>query len=95
MPSRCPSRSWPSGEISPRGILRSQRGVKGGYSFGRAPEQITVLEIVEQLDGPLGVDATGVFADAAKAAQGVLAGRSIADIAEAELQSSGSQMYFI
>jgi Rrf2 family protein len=77
------------------GILRSQRGVKGGYSFGRAPEQITVLEIVEQLDGPLGVDATGVFADAAKAAQGVLAGRSIADIAEAELQSSGSQMYFI
>jgi len=77
------------------GILRSQRGVKGGYSFGRAPDLITVLEIVEQLDGPLGADATGVFSEAAKAAQEVLAGRSIADIAEAELQSAGSQMYFI
>lgn len=77
------------------GVLRSQRGVKGGYSFGRPPEQITALEIVEQLDGPLGADAMGVFAEAAKAAQDVLRNRSIADIAESELQASASQMYFI
>ena len=36
------------------GILRSQRGVKGGYSFARDPSEITVLEIVELLDGKLG-----------------------------------------
>jgi Rrf2 family protein len=77
------------------GVLRSQRGVKGGYSFGRPPEQITALEIVEQLDGPLGADAMGVFAEAAKAAQDVLRNRSIAEIAESELQASASQMYFI
>jgi len=77
------------------GVLRSQRGVKGGYSFGRPQEQITALEIVEQLDGPLGADAMGVFAEAAKAAQDVLRNRSIADIAESELQASASQMYFI
>src|SRR6185436_961646 len=47
------------------GILRSQRGVKGGYSFARDPGDITVLEIVELLDGPLGREAQGIFADAA------------------------------
>ena len=47
------------GVLRRAGILRSQRGVKGGYSFGRPPHEITVLEIVELLDGPLGPDATG------------------------------------
>src|SRR5579864_2359130 len=45
------------------GMLKSQRGVKGGYSFAKPPEEITVLDVVEQLDGPLGADATGVFAE--------------------------------
>jgi hypothetical protein len=30
------------------------RGVKGGYSFARVPETISVLEVVELLDGPVG-----------------------------------------
>src|SRR3954462_11362195 len=42
------------------GVLRSQRGVKGGYAFARDPSDITVLEIVELLDGPFGRGATGV-----------------------------------
>src|SRR3954469_20316779 len=54
------------------GVLRSQRGVKGGYSFARAPAEITVLEIVELLDGPLGAGAESVFSDAAAAARAVL-----------------------
>src|SRR3712207_8060697 len=41
------------------GVLRSQRGVKGGYSFAREPGELTVLEVVELLDGPLGADAEG------------------------------------
>ena len=49
------------------GILRSHRGVKGGYTFARPGAEITVLEIVELLDGPLGAGATGVFAEAAAA----------------------------
>ena len=48
------------------GVLRSQRGVKGGYSFARPAGEITVLELVELLDGPVGSGATGVFADAAR-----------------------------
>src|SRR3954470_21587321 len=47
------------------GVLRSQRGVRGGYAFAKPPNKITVLEVVELLDGQLGRGATGVFADAA------------------------------
>jgi len=43
------------------GIISSQRGVKGGYRFARDPSTISVLEIVELLDGPLGRDAQGTF----------------------------------
>ena len=77
------------------GILRSQRGVKGGYSFARPPAEITVLEIVELLDGPLGRDAKGVFADAATAARDVLAGTTVADVMEREARDAGASMYYI
>ena len=39
------------------GILQSQRGVKGGYSFARPPSEVTVLEVVDLLEGELGADA--------------------------------------
>jgi Rrf2 family transcriptional regulator, cysteine metabolism repressor len=77
------------------GILRSQRGVKGGYSFGRDPSEITVLEIVELLDGALGASAEGVFAQAAGAARDVLAKTTIADVMEAEARDAGAAMYYI
>ncbi len=77
------------------GILSSQRGVKGGYRFARDPATVTVLEVVELLDGPLGRDATGVFADAAQAARVVLEGTTIADVIEREAREAGASMYYI
>jgi Rrf2 family protein len=77
------------------GILRSQRGVKGGYAFARQPHEITVLEIVELLDGPLGREAQGIFADAATAARDVFAAATIADIVEREAREAGAAMYYI
>jgi Rrf2 family protein len=77
------------------GVLRSQRGVKGGYAFARAPHEITVLEIVELLDGPLGREAQGIFADAATAARDVFASATIADIVEREAREAGAAMYYI
>jgi Rrf2 family transcriptional regulator, cysteine metabolism repressor len=77
------------------GILRSQRGVKGGYSFARDPGTITVLEVVELLDGPLGRDAESVFADAAAAAREVLEKTTIADVVEREAREAGVAMYYI
>src|ERR671939_1388109 len=66
------------------GVLRSQRGVKGGYSFARPASEITVLEVVELLDGPVGGGAESIFADAAAAARAVLAQHTLADVAERE-----------
>ena len=77
------------------GVLRSQRGVKGGYAFGRDPSTITVLEVVELLDGPLGRDAEGIFADAATAARNVMQETTIADVVERENRDAGASMYYI
>ncbi len=77
------------------GILRSFRGVKGGYAFARDPATITVLEVVELLDGTLGSDSSGVFADAAAAARKVLANVTLAELVEREERESGSAMYHI
>jgi Rrf2 family protein len=35
------------------GILHSTRGVEGGYTLERSPEQISLLEVIEAIDGPL------------------------------------------
>ena len=77
------------------GVIKSQRGVKGGYSFAKDPASITVLEIVELLDGEVGRDASGVFAEAATAARGVLESTTIADIIERERRDAGAAMYYI
>ncbi len=77
------------------GIISSQRGVKGGYRFARQPATISVLEIVELLDGPLGRDSEGVFADAAAAARKILADTTIADVIEREAREAGASMYHI
>src|SRR3954451_13086306 len=45
------------------GMLHSQRGVKGGYTFVKDPSELTVLAIVELLDGELGAEVAGDSAD--------------------------------
>jgi Rrf2 family transcriptional regulator, cysteine metabolism repressor len=77
------------------GVISSQRGVKGGYRFAREPSTITVLEVVELLDGPIGRDAQGVFDQAAEAARKVLGETTIADVLEREMRDAGASMYHI
>jgi Rrf2 family cysteine metabolism transcriptional repressor len=77
------------------GVISSQRGVKGGYRFARDPSTVTVLEIVELLDGPLGRDSQGIFADAAASARRVLEQTTIADVIEREQREAGASMYHI
>jgi Rrf2 family transcriptional regulator, cysteine metabolism repressor len=77
------------------GVLTSQRGVKGGYRFARDPATVSVLEVVELLDGPLGRDAQGIFADAAAAARNVLERTTIADVVEREAREAGASIYHI
>src|SRR5687768_12729551 len=80
------------------GILQSQRGVKGGYLFARSPSEVTVLEVVELLEGELSARDAGeeeVWQHAVKALRDVLARTTIADLAEREAQARGQAMYYI
>ena len=80
------------------GILQSQRGVKGGYSFARPPQEITVLDVVEALEGALDTEMAGadeIFAEAVEALRERLRASTIAQIAEREARDAGAQMYYI
>ena len=80
------------------GVLQSQRGVKGGYSFARPATEITVLEVVEILEGEIGADAQGSgppWPEVADTVKGVLSGTTIAQVAEREAQAAGASMYYI
>lgn len=41
--------------LAREGILASHRGAKGGYSLARTPREISVDQIIEALDGPIGI----------------------------------------
>lgn len=80
------------------GILQSQRGVKGGYMFARPPGEVTVLDVVEALDGALDGDLSGqdpIWAEAIEALRERLRAATIAEIAEREAREAGAQMYYI
>lgn len=83
------------GTLRRAGILVSQRGVKGGYRFARSPESVTVLELVELMDGPFGVEAEGIFREAVDAARERLAAQTVAGLADAERREAGAPMYHI
>ena len=80
------------------GVLQSQRGVKGGYSFAREPETVTVLEVVELLEGEVGAGAAALgapWSDIAEQVRAQLGGTTIADVAQREAQQAGAAMYYI
>jgi Rrf2 family protein len=41
------------GDLRHAGIVRSQRGVEGGYWLARPAEEITVAEVVRAVEGPI------------------------------------------
>lgn len=85
------------------GILRSQRGVRGGYAFGRPPREITVLDVVESVDGPLrpgqppaDQSATEIlFREAQERLAELLTGVTVADVLEHESRLAGALMFHI
>jgi Rrf2 family protein len=40
-------------ELKRRGLVHSRKGPHGGYQLGRAPERISMGEVMRVLDGPL------------------------------------------
>ncbi|HNQ91636.1 MAG TPA: SUF system Fe-S cluster assembly regulator [Alphaproteobacteria bacterium] len=41
--------------LSRQGIVQSVRGVRGGYTMIRVPEEVTVTELIEALEGPIAI----------------------------------------
>ena len=41
------------GELKHAGLVRSQRGTEGGYWLARAPEDVTIADIIRAVEGPL------------------------------------------
>jgi Rrf2 family protein len=41
------------GDLRHAGIVRSQRGVEGGYWLARPADQITIAEVVRAVEGPI------------------------------------------
>jgi Rrf2 family protein len=80
------------------GVLQSQRGVKGGYSFAKPPETVTVLEVVELLEGEVGAGAAALgqpWNEIAEQVRVRLAATTIAEVAQREAQEAGAAMYYI
>ena len=81
------------------GLLQSQRGVKGGYSFTRDPGEVTVLNVVQLLEGEFDAEAaeagSAVWPKAVAALREVLSSTSIADVVQHEDKAAGAQMYYI
>lgn len=80
------------------GILVSQRGARGGYSLARPADEITVLEVVQALDGVLGEEgkeAGGIWADGVESLRATFRGTTIAEIARREAEEAAGRMYHI
>jgi Rrf2 family transcriptional regulator, cysteine metabolism repressor len=84
------------------GMLQSQRGVKGGYTFTNDPSKLTVLAVVELLDGELGADigsesgdSRDVWVHSVAALREVLGATTIADVVQREADAAGAPMYRI
>ena len=91
------------------GVLSSRRGASGGYTFARPPQSVTVLEVVEALDGVVApascttgdcerLDECGVasvWAEAKAAVEHVLGSTTIAILAERERRARPEAMYHI
>jgi Rrf2 family protein len=84
------------------GLLQSQRGVKGGYTFMRDPAEVTVLDVVQLLDGEVDAEhdpgkdeASTVWRAAVAALRDVLGGTTVADVVQQEARAAGAQMYYI
>jgi Rrf2 family protein len=43
-------------QLSIAGLIHTSRGARGGVSLARTPEAISVLEVVEAIDGPIALN---------------------------------------
>ena len=89
-------------QLKRAGIVRSVRGAKGGYMLNRAAEDVTLLDVVRAIDGPVlqplpvsepgSEDLSLMWRELAAEIEGALKKVSIKDIIDRARQSS---MFYI
>ncbi|MDH3226697.1 MAG: Rrf2 family transcriptional regulator [Thermoleophilia bacterium] len=89
------------GSLRRAGILQSQRGMRGGYSFRRPPSEVTVLDVVEAVDGELTSPDSmpavqdAVWREAIHGLAGMLGGSTVAELAHREAEVRSAPMFHI
>lgn len=81
-------------QLKRAGILRSQRGVGGGYLLTRTIGEISLLHVVEAVDGQVGADTDALFNGPKDALRGALARRTLEEVVQ-EDEAAGTPMYWI
>jgi Rrf2 family protein len=89
-------------ELKKAGLVTSVRGAQGGYRLAKKPTEITLLDIVLAVDGPImspppcedasSNDLAAAWKDASRDVEQVLSGITIQSIAD---RADKANMYFI
>ncbi|HOJ69237.1 MAG TPA: Rrf2 family transcriptional regulator [Candidatus Hydrogenedentes bacterium] len=89
-------------QLKRTGLVESSRGASGGYRLQRGPDHITLLDIIEAIDGPIltplpvddkqGIAVKNVFRKAAADIRAILGKITLRHVLESDLPSG---MYYI
>jgi Rrf2 family transcriptional regulator, iron-sulfur cluster assembly transcription factor len=76
--------------LTKAGVVKSRRGVKGGFLLARSAGEITMKEVIEAIEGPIALNRDKIspmhtiWAEAQEKMAGVLSRANFADLAHAE-----------
>ena len=85
--------------LTKAGIVKSHRGIKGGFTLARGAGEITLKEVIEAIEGPISLSrdtlspAYGIWNEAQERMTEVLSRTNFADLAKAErkMRTTGAQ----
>ncbi len=89
-------------QLKRAGLVRSVRGAQGGYLLAQSPDEITLLDIVQAIDGPVldplpvddagGSDLRPIWREAAEGIERELRSITVRDIVD---RAAKANMYYI